>query len=146
MVGKSMGEGSAFFQWLEKCAFQAGVRGVKPLHFFTSERTRMAEQWTTEQAAELYGLERWGAGYFSVSETGEVVVHPGGNGGVSVSLYEVAQGIQERGFDLPVLVRLSDILDARIKRLHESFAKAISEYNYQGCYRGVYAEAIQKWF
>ncbi|MBL7016421.1 MAG: biosynthetic arginine decarboxylase [Kiritimatiellales bacterium] len=98
----------------------------------------MAEQWTTGQASELYGVERWGAGYFSISEKGEVVVHPGGNGGVSVSLYEVAQGIQERGFDLPVLVRLSDILDARIKSLHESFGTAIRNYNYRGNYRGVY--------
>ncbi len=98
----------------------------------------MAEQWTTEQATDLYGVERWGAGYFSISEKGEVVVHPAGNGGVSVSLYEVARGIQERGFDLPVLVRLSDILDARIKSLHESFGTAIRDYGYRGNYRGVY--------
>ena len=98
----------------------------------------MAAQWTSDKAAELYGVERWGAGYFSISEKGEVVVHPGGNGGVSVSLYEVAQGIQERGFDLPVLVRLSDILDARIKNLHESFGTAMRDYNYRGNYRGVY--------
>lgn len=94
--------------------------------------------WSVKQASDLYGVERWGAGYFSVSEKGEVVVHPGGNGGVSVSLYEVARGIQERGFDLPVLVRLSDILDARIKNLHESFGTAIRDYNYCGNYRGVY--------
>jgi arginine decarboxylase len=98
----------------------------------------VTEKWSVENAAELYGVENWGAGYFSVSKQGEVVVHPGGNGGVSVSLYEVAQGIQERGFDLPVLVRISDILDARIKTLHESFGAAIAEYGYNGRYRGVY--------
>ena len=95
-------------------------------------------KWSAAQSAELYGVESWGAGYFSVSEKGEVAVHPDGNGGASVSLYDVARGIQDRGFDLPVLVRLSDILDARISRLHESFAKAIKEYNYHGAYRGVY--------
>ena len=95
-------------------------------------------KWTSIQSTELYGVDSWGAGYFSISEKGEVAVHPDGPGGASVSLYDVACGIQERGFDLPVLVRLSDILDARIKQLHESFAKAISEYNYQGSYRGVY--------
>ncbi|QHI69336.1 biosynthetic arginine decarboxylase [Tichowtungia aerotolerans] len=93
--------------------------------------------WSSAKAAEVYGVERWGAGYFSVSETGEVVVHPSGNG-ASVSLQEISQGIQERGFDLPVLVRISDILDARIKNLHESFGAAIQEYGYSGCYRGVY--------
>lgn len=95
------------------------------------------EEWSAAKAAELYGVNRWGAGYFSVSEQGEVVVHPSGNG-ASVSLQEISQGIQDRGFDLPVLVRISDILDARIKKLHESFASAIREYEYGGCYRGVY--------
>ena len=97
----------------------------------------MADKWTTKQAAELYGVERWGAGYFSVSDHGEVVVHPSGNG-ASVSLPEIARGIQDRGFDLPVLVRLSDILDARIKKLHVSFGTAIRDYEYGGRYRGVY--------
>ena len=97
----------------------------------------MAEKWSTKDAADLYGVDNWGAGYFSVSEQGEVVVHPAGNG-ISVSLYEVARGIQDRGFDFPVLVRLSDILDARIKNLHESFGAAIRDYHYQGRYRGVY--------
>ncbi len=95
------------------------------------------ETWSVEKAAALYGVPNWGAGYFSVSDQGDVVVHPSGNG-VSVSLLEVARGIQDRGFDLPVLVRLSDILAARIKRLHESFASAIGEYGYNGRYRGVY--------
>ncbi|MFA5689351.1 MAG: biosynthetic arginine decarboxylase [Kiritimatiellales bacterium] len=94
--------------------------------------------WSVEKSAELYGVESWGAGYFSVSDQGEVAVHPAGNGGASVSLYDVARGIQDRGFDLPVLVRLSDILDARIQRLHESFATAIEAYGYNGAYRGVY--------
>ena len=95
-------------------------------------------KWSSVQAMELYGVDSWGAGYFSISEKGEVAVHPDGPGGASVSLMDVARGIQERGFDLPVLVRLSDILDARIKQLHESFSKAITEYNYKGSYRGVY--------
>jgi arginine decarboxylase len=96
------------------------------------------KSWTPQDAAELYGVENWGAGCFSVSEKGELLVHPSGNGGGSVSLPEVARGIQERGFDLPVLVRLSDLLDARIKQLHESFSAAIREYGYGGRYRGVY--------
>lgn len=95
-------------------------------------------KWSAAHSTELYGIENWGAGYFSVSDRGEVSVHPDGNGGASVSLFDVARGIQDRGFDLPVLIRLSDILDSRIKRLHESFATAIAEYSYQGRYRGVY--------
>ncbi len=93
--------------------------------------------WSVEQSAELYGINNWGADYFSVSRKGEVLVHPHGNG-VGVSLQKIIDGLDDRGLDMPVLLRLSDILDSRIQKLHESFAKAIAEFEYDGRYRGVY--------
>ncbi|HSR88764.1 MAG TPA: biosynthetic arginine decarboxylase, partial [Pontiella sp.] len=94
-------------------------------------------EWTVEQSAELYGVNNWGSDYFSVSRKGEVMVHPHGNG-VGVSLRKIIDGLGDRGLDMPVLLRLSDILDSRIQKLHESFAKAITEFEYDGRYRGVY--------
>ncbi|MBN2164585.1 MAG: biosynthetic arginine decarboxylase [Pontiellaceae bacterium] len=93
--------------------------------------------WTVEDSAELYGINNWGADYFSVSRKGEVMVHPHGNG-VGVSLRKIIDGLDDRGLDMPVLLRLSDILDSRIQKLHESFAKAIADFEYDGRYRGVY--------
>lgn len=95
------------------------------------------EPWRIKDAEELYGIKNWGAGYFSVSTSGEVLVHPHGNG-TEISLLQIAEGLVERGLDMPVLLRLSDILDSRIKQLHESFRKAIQDFGYQGSYRGVY--------
>lgn len=94
-------------------------------------------EWTAEQSAEVYGINNWGAGYFSASSQGEVIVHPHGNG-VGVSLRQIIEGLDDRGLEMPVLLRLSDILDSRIKKLHESFAGAIAEFEYKGRYRGVY--------
>ncbi len=93
--------------------------------------------WSPERSAEIYGVNNWGADYFSVSAAGEVMVHPHGNG-VSVSLRDIVDGLTDRGMDMPVLLRFSDILDSRIKKLHESFGHAINEFKYQGHYRGVY--------
>ncbi len=93
--------------------------------------------WSVEQSAELYGINNWGADYFSVSRKGEVMVHPHGNG-VGVSLRKIIDGLDDRGLDMPVLLRLSDILDSRIQKLHESFNRAIAEFEYTGHYRGVY--------
>jgi len=93
--------------------------------------------WSTEQSAEIYGINNWGADYFSVSGKGEVLVHPHGNG-TGVSLRKIVDGLTDRGFDMPVLLRFSDILDSRIKKLHESFGSAIRDFNYTGHYRGVY--------
>ena len=56
----------------------------------------------------------------------------------SVTGAEIVRGIKERGMDMPVLLRLRNILDTQIRRLHSSFAKAIKQTGYQGQYRGVY--------
>jgi arginine decarboxylase len=97
------------------------------------------EDWTVEKAAQIYGIDKWGAGYFSVDADGDVVVTPfGADHGPSISLYEVAKEIEERGFSMPVLLRIENILGSQIKLLHETFRKAIRENNYQGEYKGVY--------
>ena len=96
-----------------------------------------SSEWSVEQSAYIYGINNWGAGYFSVSNTGEVIVHPRCNG-VGVSLRKIVDGLIDRGLDMPVLLRFSDILDSRIKQLHEGFGRAIEQFEYQGKYRGVY--------
>jgi len=97
------------------------------------------ERWTIHKSADLYSIENWGAGYFSISEQGEVVVTPEGTGhGPTISLMDVVSGLKERGMGMPALLRLEDILASRIKTLHETFAKAIKELGYKGVYRGVY--------
>ncbi len=93
--------------------------------------------WSVAQSAEVYGINNWGADYFSVSESGEVIVHPHGNG-TGVSLRKIVDGLIDRGLDMPVLLRFSDILDSRIKQLHEGFGRAIKNFSYNGHYRGVY--------
>ena len=79
-------------------------------------------QWSIEDSAELYGIRNWGAGYFDVTSDGDVAVHPFGSGSnVAVSIPELIRGLKERGLDLPVLLRIENILDSQISTLHESF-------------------------
>ncbi|MCS6970511.1 MAG: biosynthetic arginine decarboxylase [Planctomycetota bacterium] len=97
------------------------------------------ERWTVQQAAELYHIRAWSAGFFDINDKGEVVVKLPHNGDtVDVSLMEVVAGIKERGMGLPVLLRFRDILDRTIQRINDSFAEAIQQAGYRGRYRGVY--------
>ena len=101
--------------------------------------TEILGRWTKEKSEELYGINNWGNGYFSVSAKGEVQVSPEPKKGEkSVSLMDIISGISDRGFDTPVLLRFENILDAQIAQLNNSFAGAIKELGYQGKYRGVY--------
>ncbi len=102
-------------------------------------KTRTLQKWSAEDSAELYGIRNWGAGYFDVSKDGDVVIFPfGKNKGPAVSVPEVIRGMCERGYDMPVLLRIENILDAQIASLHHAFRKAIASMAYKGQYRGVY--------
>ncbi len=95
--------------------------------------------WSIESATKLYGVNNWGAEYFSVNQDGEVVVAPfGAAEGPKVSLLEIIQQIEARGHSMPVLLRIENILGSQIKLLHETFAKVIKETGYTGSYKGVF--------
>lgn len=96
-------------------------------------------RWTGENTAELYGVRNWGAGYFDVSEKGELIVRPRGRGtDATISMMQVVEGLKARGIAMPVLLRFGDILASRIASLNNSFLKAMAEAGYKGQYRGVY--------
>jgi len=101
-------------------------------------RGNILRKWSIADSADLYNVQQWGAGFFGVNERGHVVVSPRGEGGPSVDLKELVSELQLRGIDLPILLRFSDILQARIKQLNESFSKAFRDHDYTGQYMGVY--------
>jgi arginine decarboxylase len=95
--------------------------------------------WSPEQAAALYRVRDWSAGYFDLSAEGLVTVtldFPEGR--VSVPLMDMVRGLGERGLQMPVLLRVENLLDAQIARLNESFRTAMESLGYRGAYRGVF--------
>jgi arginine decarboxylase len=102
-------------------------------------KKKSLERWSAEKSADLYNVRNWGADYFDVSENGEVVVTPFlGDKNIAVPLPEVITGIQERGLDMPVLLRVENLLDSQLTHLHRCFTQAREILGYQGGYRGVF--------
>src|SRR6478672_2399899 len=98
-----------------------------------------APAWTIDSAKALYNVEGWGAGFFDINEKGHVVVRPDKDHPDHViDLYEVTNDLEEQGMALPVLLRFSDILRARIEALTTRFELAREEYAYSGGYTTVY--------
>ena len=56
----------------------------------------------------------------------------------SVSLMKIVSELKNRGMEVPVLLRFSNILRDQITRINHSFQKAIADAGYKGDYRGVY--------
>ncbi|MEZ6243395.1 MAG: biosynthetic arginine decarboxylase [Phycisphaerales bacterium] len=104
----------------------------------TSQSTRAAEAappWSIADAAELYRVDAWGGGWFRVNDAGHMCAVCAG---LEVDLVEVVEGLRARGVGTPVLLRLTDILDGRLRQLRDAFANAMRENGYRGAYRGVY--------
>jgi arginine decarboxylase len=97
-----------------------------------------AQPWRVEDSLELYHLRAWGQGYFGINAAGHVVVRPDTTERAEIDLYEVVEGLQARDLTTPVVVRFSDILAHRLRRLHDAFAQAITENDYKNRYAAVY--------
>jgi arginine decarboxylase len=94
--------------------------------------------WTVRDSLELYQVNSWGDGYFSINDRGRVQVTPQGPQGPVVDLLDLVQELDRRGLRAPLLIRFTDILASRIERISSCFKKAIEEQGYKGRYRGVY--------
>ncbi|NLY40920.1 MAG: arginine decarboxylase, partial [Desulfovibrionales bacterium] len=107
-------------------------------------RSRTLEKWTVERSAELYGVDNWGGGYFTITPDGKLGITPFPGQDVCVPIASIIGGLQERGLGLPVLLRIENLLDAQISLLHASFAKAIKELKYTAEFRGVYPVKVNQ--
>jgi len=96
------------------------------------------KRWSHFDSSELYGVSRWGKDYFSVSENGNLMVHPDRDANRAIDLKMLIDRLQVRGLDAPILLRFNGILKDRVRELHEAFSTAMRDHNYQGDYRCVY--------
>src|SRR5512147_588048 len=94
--------------------------------------------WDIQVARNLYNIQRWGAKYFDINEAGHVVARPLQESGASVDLTDVIEEAKGRGLKFPLLVRFQDILRHRVDSINQAFRSSITEFNYQGKYRGVF--------
>ena len=103
-----------------------------------SDSSDAASSWDIPAARTLYNINRWGAKYFDINEAGRVVATPLQEAGASVEINDVIEEARARGLKFPVLIRFQDILRHRVETINMAFRNSITEFNYQGQYRGVF--------
>jgi arginine decarboxylase len=104
----------------------------------TQRNWQTGEVFTVTEASELYEVERWGKGYFSISPSGHVLVHPTKDRDKAIDLKQLTDHLMLRGIHLPVLIRFKDILKHRVGDIHNAFRSAIAHHEYEGRYVCVY--------
>ncbi|CAI8261907.1 MAG: Biosynthetic arginine decarboxylase [Puniceicoccaceae bacterium MED-G32] len=93
--------------------------------------------WTIASSEKYYGLKNWGKGHFKIDEEGFLKVHPlkDSNG---IRIFDIIQEAKSKGYDLPLTIRIQDLLQTRVKELNETFRDVIEQEAYSGSYRGVF--------
>ena len=87
----------------------------------------------------LYGLDRWGQGYFDVLENGDFALkNPLSPEAPAVSLPEIIRDLEKRGIQTPMILRVSSYLERAIQQINLGFRDAIARTGYGGTYRGVF--------
>jgi arginine decarboxylase len=98
----------------------------------------LIDQWKIQDSLDVYEVTHWGKGYFSINDKGHVTVHPNKRPEQAIDLKQLIDQLQDRGIQLPILLRFTDILRHRVGEIHEAFKNAINEYSYTGNYVCVY--------
>ncbi|MGH1466128.1 MAG: biosynthetic arginine decarboxylase [Cognatishimia sp.] len=88
---------------------------------------------------DIYGIEKWGKNLIVVLENGEIGLrNPLNPEAPAISLPEILRDLEDRGVDVPMLLRVSSYLENEIRHINECFAEAITRVGYNGAYRGVF--------
>jgi arginine decarboxylase len=107
-------------------------------HDSLTEASTKEDDWTLDDAMAQYGIERWGDGYFSISNDGTVLVSPDPSQSGTIDLKALVDRLVERGLELPILIRFNGILRDRLRRMAKCFEKAIDDHEYTNRYRCVF--------
>lgn len=102
------------------------------------------DTWSIADAADLYEVARWGNGYFSVSPSGTLCVHSNKDPSAGIDLKQLVDRLQQRGIDLPILLRFTEILQHRLGEIHQAFKHAIQESGFEGEYCCVYPTKVNQ--
>ncbi len=100
--------------------------------------------WKVEDAIELYGIERWGNGFFSFNKNGNLIVKPTKNDAQIIDLKNVVDNLTAKKIKFPILFRFPQILEAQIKALNGAFSNSISEYKYNSTYQGIFPMKVNQ--
>jgi len=100
--------------------------------------------WKVEDSIELYGIERWGNGFFSFNKNGNLTVKPTRNDAQILDLKIVVDTLASKKINFPILFRFPQILEAQIKALNGAFSNSISEYKYNSTYQGVFPMKVNQ--
>ncbi|MCX9011149.1 MAG: biosynthetic arginine decarboxylase [Candidatus Methanoperedens sp.] len=100
--------------------------------------------WKIEDAIDLYGIERWGNGYFTFNKNGNLCIRPTKKDAQTIDLKNVIDQISTKKIKFPILFRFPQVLEGQIKELNAAFSNSISEFMYNNTYQGAFPMKVNQ--
>src|SRR5574337_1383174 len=100
--------------------------------------------WKIEDAIDLYGIERWGNGYFTFNKNGNLCIRRTKKDAQAIDLKNVIDQISTKKIKFPILFRFPQVLEGQIKELNAAFSNSISEYKYSNTYQGAFPMKVNQ--
>lgn len=91
--------------------------------------------WTVEDSKNLYNLDYWSGGYFSIDDQGHLCLQQHDQ---RFDLIQIVKQAKQQGLGLPVLLRFTDVLQQRLSTLEGAFQQAKQQFDYAGAYQCIY--------
>ncbi|HWQ36192.1 MAG TPA: biosynthetic arginine decarboxylase [Blastocatellia bacterium] len=96
------------------------------------------------EIAQTYGIENWGAGYFSINAKGHLVVHPAEGDPRGVDVKAVVDNLISRRVKLPILLRFPQLFASQVRKMNHSFRAAMAEFSYKGEHLAVFPMKVNQ--
>ncbi len=96
------------------------------------------------EIAQTYGIENWGAGYFSINSEGHLAVHPAEGDPRSVDVKKLVDDLVARKVKLPVLLRFPQLFASQVRKMNQSFRSAMREFEYSGEHLAVFPMKVNQ--
>ncbi|EQC51959.1 biosynthetic arginine decarboxylase [Bacteriovorax sp. DB6_IX] len=101
--------------------------------------------WTIDDADKTYGVSKWGAGHFTINESGQLAVVPKREiPEQTIVIQDVIDEMLSQGVRFPVVIRFHDILRSQVKTINRTFNNIIDEADYEGHFYGVYPVKVNQ--
>ena len=96
------------------------------------------------EIAQTYGIENWGAGYFSINSQGHLAVHPAEGDPRSVDVKRIVDDLIARRVKMPLILRFPQLFASQVRKMNMSFRTAMKEFGYQGSHRAVFPMKVNQ--
>ena len=101
--------------------------------------------WKADDSLDLYGIENWGNGYFSINNKGNIIIFPNKDQSQSVDVMDIIEEIEKsKDLEFPVLLRFPQMLEDRIDEITWAFLGSIDEFAYNGTYQPIFPMKVNQ--